>query len=315
MAPSASRVLITCRQMQNCFDAFRATFEAHALDVVMPAIVQQPSEDELIAIIGDFDGMIAGDDPLTARVLDHARRMRIISKWGVGTDGIDQEAARLAGIRVTNTPAVFGDEVADVALGYVVMLARQLHRIDQSVRSGGWLKHEGRSLAGTTLGIVGLGSIGQAVCRRALGFGMQVIAHDVTAAARQTAAELGIALVERDDLFRRSDTVVLCCPLTPDTRHLVDEHSLALMPRASYLVNVARGPLVDEAALAGALESGRLAAAALDVFEQEPLPQSSPLRAFEQCVFGSHNGSNTREGVLRASASAVENLIAGLRPA
>jgi D-3-phosphoglycerate dehydrogenase len=315
MSLGGGRVLITCRQMQNCYEEFRPDFEARALDVVLPAVVQQPSEDELIALIGDFDGMIAGDDPLTARVLEHARRMRIISKWGVGTNGIDQEAARLAGIRVTNTPAVFGDEVADVALGYVVMLVRQLHRMHESVKAGGWLKHEGRSLAGNTLGIAGLGSIGQAVARRAIGFGLEVVAHDVTDAARRAAARLGTVLVGRDELFHRSDVLVLCCPLTPQTRRLVDARSLARMPPGAYLVNVARGPLVDEPALVAALRSGHLAAAALDVFEEEPLPASSPLRAFDQCVFGSHNGSNTSEAVLRASALAVENLFAGLRRA
>jgi D-3-phosphoglycerate dehydrogenase len=313
MSPGRDRVLITCGQMQNCYEDFRPAFEERAIEVVLPPVVQLPSEDELIALIGGFHGMIAGDDPLTARVLEHARRMRIISKWGVGTDGIDREAARIAGIRVTNTPAVFGDEVADVALAYVVILARQLHRLHASITSGGWLKHEGRSLAGKTLGVAGFGSIGRAVCRRATGFGLQVIAHDVTDVARHTAAGLGIELVERGELFARSDFLVLCCPLTAETRHLVDERTLGLMEPASYVVNVARGPLVDEAALAGALASGQLAAAALDVFEQEPLPQSSPLRAFEQCVFGSHNGSNTREAVLRASALAVDNLFGGLR--
>ena len=312
MSPDRDRVLITCGQMQNCYDEFRPAFEERAIEVVLPPVVQRPSEDELIALIGGFDGMIAGDDPLSARVLEHARRMRIISKWGVGTDGIDREAARQAGIRVTNTPAVFGDEVADVALAYVVILARQLHRLHASIASGGWFKHEGRSLAGRTLGIAGFGSIGQAVGRRAAGFGLQVIAHDVTDVARHAAAGLGIELVERDELFARSDFLVLCCPLTAETRHLVNERTLGLMAPASYVVNVARGPLVDEAALAAALASGHVAAAALDVFEQEPLPQSSPLRAFEQCVFGSHNGSNTREAVLRASALAVDNLFAGL---
>lgn len=298
--------------MQGCYDEFRPEFEARALDVVMPPIVQQPTEGELVEIIGGFDGMIAGDDPLTARVIEAGHRLRIISKWGVGTDGIDLEAARLACIQVTNTPAVFGDEVADVALGYVVMLARQLHRMHESVKAGGWLKHEGRTLAGGTLGIAGFGSIGQAVCRRSQGFRLDVVAHDVTEAARVAACRLGVTLVDRDDLFRRSDILVLCCPLTPQTHHLVDARTLELMPPAAYLVNVARGALVDEAALAGSLRCGRIAAAALDVFEEEPLPASSPLRAFEQCVFGSHNGSNTREGVRRASARAVENLFAGL---
>jgi len=313
MSNDGQRALITCLQMQNCFDEFRSAFEERGVEAVLPTVIQQPSEDELIEMIEDFDGMIAGDDPLTARVLAHARRMRIISKWGVGTDGIDQDAARAAGIEVTNTPAVFGGEVADVALGYVVMLARLLHCLDASVRAGGWLKHEGRSIAQNTLGIVGFGSIGQAVARRAMGFDLRVVAHDLAQSAHQAATNLGVAMVDRDAVFARSDFLVLCCPLTAETHHLVNARSLARMPPDSYLVNVARGPLVDEVALAEALQSGRLAAAALDVFEEEPLPADSPLRAFEQCVFGTHNGSNTREAVLRASALAVENLFDGLR--
>ena len=159
--------------------------------------------------------MIAGDDPLTARVLEHAERMRIISKWGVGTDGIDSEAARERGIRVTNTPGVFGDEVADVALGYVVMLARQLHRIDASVKAGGWFKHEGRSLAGKTLGHRrvrqhrpgrrpardGLRHAGRRARRRRM-------------SRRAAADDWGSSSWTRDELFARSDVLVLCCPLT-----------------------------------------------------------------------------------------------------
>jgi D-3-phosphoglycerate dehydrogenase len=312
---SGERVLITCRQMQNCIDEFLPRLEEHQLELVLPEIVQQPHEEDLIEIIGDFDGMIAGDDPLSARVLGHAKRMRIISKWGVGIDGIDLDAARTLGIPVVNTPGVFGGEVADIALGYLIMLARQLHRIDASVKAGGWFKHEGRSLAGKVLGIAGFGSIGQAVAQRGLGFGMHVVAHDVADAASDVAADMGVEMLGRDELFQQSDFLVLCSPLTPETRHMVNERTLGLMQRGSYLVNVGRGPLVDEIALVQALESGQVVAAALDVFEEEPLPASSGLRRFDQCVFGSHNASNTREGVLRTSARAVENLLTGLRDA
>lgn len=309
---SDERVLITCRQMQNCIEEFRPRLDERRLDLVLPEIVQQPSEEDLIEIIGDFDGMIAGDDPLSARVLEHAKRMRIISKWGVGIDGIDLDAARSLGIPVVNTPGVFGGEVADIALGYVVMLARQLHRIDASVKAGGWFKHEGRSLADKVLGIAGFGSIGRAVGTRGKGFGMRVIAHDVADTARVVADEMGVEMLGRDELFQQSDFLVLCSPLTPETRHTVNERTLALMRHGSYLVNVGRGPLVEEISLVQALESGQVAAAALDVFEEEPLPAASGLRRFDQCVFGSHNASNTREGVLRTSARAVENLMNGL---
>lgn len=309
---SGERVLITCRQMQNCIDEFRSRLDERQLELVLPKVVQQPSEEDLIEIIDGFDGMIAGDDPLSARVLKHAKRMRIISKWGVGIDGIDLDAARALGIPVVNTPGVFGGEVADLALGYVIMLARQLHRIDASVKAGGWFKHEGRSLADRVLGIAGFGSIGQAVGARGKGFGMQVVAHDVADTASATAAKIGVEMLDRDELFRKSDFLVLCSPLKPETRHMVNESTLTLMRPESFLVNVGRGPLVDEAALIRALDSGHVAAAALDVFEEEPLPATSGLRRFEQCVFGSHNASNTREGVLRASARAVENLLEGL---
>jgi D-3-phosphoglycerate dehydrogenase / 2-oxoglutarate reductase len=306
------RVLITCRQMQNCFDSFASVFAEHGLDVTMPEVTQQLTEAELMATIGDFDGMIAGDDHLTERVLSYATRMRVISKWGIGLDGIDLDAARERGIEITNTPGVFGGEVADVALGYVVMLARQLRRLDASVRAGGWFKHEGRSLSAMTLGVVGFGDIGRSIARRAQGFDMAISAYDPLVSSRDVAASMGVRAIALDDLFSSSDVLVLSLPLTPDTQHLVDERRLGLMPPRGFLVNVARGRLVDEQALVAALSSGHLSAAALDVFEDEPLPASSKLRSFEQCVFGTHNASNTSEGVLRASERAVLNLLGGL---
>lgn len=305
-------MLITCRQMQNCIAMFRHRFDERSIEVDMPLIVQQPTEDELIAIIGLYDGMIAGDDPLTKRVLAHADRMRVISKWGVGVDGIDLDDARSRGIAVMNTPGVFGDDVADVAMGYVVMLARQLHRIHESVEEGGWLKHEGRVLSGSTLGIAGLGTIGRAISRRARGFGLKLIAHDVAPGAFDNPEASEVSPVSLDDLFRLSDFLVLSAPLTAETMHMVNSRTLGLMKRGSYLINVARGPLVDEHSLAAALQARQIAAAALDVFEEEPLPSDSRLREFTQCVFGTHNASNTTEGVLRASAQAVDNLFSVL---
>lgn len=306
-------VLITCRQMQNVLDEFRGRFTERGIAITTPAVTQHPTEDELIEIIGGFDGMIAGDDPLSARVLEHAKRMRIISKWGVGTDGIDREAADRLGIKVTNTPNVFGDEVADLAAGFLVMLARQLHRVDASVRDGGWLKVEGRSLNGLALGIVGFGDVGEAVARRGAGFGMTVRAHDVVDEAIERARQAGVEVTPLEEMLLVSDYVVLCCPLTPQTHHLLNRETLAAMKQGASVINVARGPVIDEPALVDALESGQIAAAALDVFEEEPLPGESPLRAFEQCIFGAHNGSNTHEAVLRASDRAVANLLEGLK--
>lgn len=298
--------------MQNCMDEFRPQFQAAGIEIAAPEVVQAPTEDQLKALLVGVDGMIAGDDPITADVLASAPQLKVISKWGVGTDGIDIETAEARGIRVTRTPNVFGDEVADVAIGYMVMLARQLHRIHASVVAGGWLKVEGASLSGKTLGVVGFGDIGRATARRGLSFGMEVLVSDV-ADVEAAAADLGVERVPFEGLLARSDVLILCCPLTPATHHLLNEQSLSRTKPGVYVINVARGPLIAEGALVAALETGRVEAAALDVFEEEPLAESSPLRRFEQCVFGTHNGSNTSEAVLRASATAVDNLLAGLQ--
>jgi len=306
------RVLVSCIQMQRELSDYADEFAKHDIDVVAPTVSQQLSEDELIGIMADIDGVIAGDDFFTANVFDNAPKLRILSKWGIGTDAIDKDAAASHGVKVTNTPGVFGDEVADVAIGYVLMLARGLHLIDRDVRAGGWLKIEGETLAGKTLAVVGLGSIGRAAAVRGAALGMTVVGHDPFPAAQQTAEQLGVEVVDLDEAFRRGDYLVLCLPMSPENHHLVDANRLALMKPTARLVNVARGPLVDEAAIVEALRSRSIAGAALDVFEVEPLPADSPLREFDNVILGSHNGSNTREGVRRTSRLAFDNLIAGL---
>lgn len=306
------RVLVTCPQMQRSMDRYMNEFALAGIQVDMPELVQQLSEDELIEIIGDYDGMIAGDDPVTARVLASAGKLRIISKWGVGIDNIDVAAAVQSGIKVTNTPGTFGGEVADVTVGYLIMLARQLHTTDRLVRAGTWPKIQGNSLAGKTLGVIGLGSIGYAVARRALAMDMYVHGHDVMDPACLRAADIGVQIREVEQIFARADYIALCCPLTEETRHIVNEKSIAAMKPAVSIINTARGPLIDEAALIEALRSGHVASAALDVFEVEPLPAESPLRNLDQVILGAHNSSNTLEGTLRVNRLAMKNLFEGL---
>jgi D-3-phosphoglycerate dehydrogenase len=298
--------------MQRTVDDWKGRFDALGIEVGMPAVVQQLSPTTLMELLPRYDGMIAGDDPVTAEVLESATRLRVVSKWGIGLDSIDLRAAERLGIRVTNTPDTFGDEVADVAIGYMVMLARQLHRIDWSVRAGRWEKPQGISLAGRTLGIVGLGSIGRAVARRGVALGMRVIGHEIFAPNADRAVELGVELVDLDRLIAESDLVSLHCPLTDQNRHMLDAARLSRMRPGAYLVNTARGPLIDEAALVDVLQSGRLGGAALDVFEEEPLPTASPLVVMENVILGSHNASNTREAVARVNELAIENVLKGM---
>ena len=306
-------VIISCVQLQRNFDQFRAPLDERGIQAILPPVVQALSEDELIDLVPGIAGIIAGDDELTGAVLERADRLRIISKWGVGTDGIDRNAADRLGIRVVNTPGVFSDEVADVAIGYLVMLARQLHLTDSGIRAGDWPKPEGVSLGGRTLGIIGLGDIGQAIAKRALAMRMRVIGTDVDPAKTEAARQIGIEVVEHSAVLRVSDVVSLNCPLTAATHHMIDASALAEMKPGAWLINTARGALVDETALVDAIGRGQIGAAALDVFEGEPLPASSPLRDFHKVILGSHNASNTSEAIRRTSMLAIDNLLLGLR--
>lgn len=306
------RVLITSPQLQRTIDDHRQKLAEHGIEAELPPVVQQLSEERLMELLPGADGIVVGDEPMSRTVLENADRLRVISKWGVGIDNIDLDAAREMGIQVTNTPGMFGDEVADVVIGYLVLLARQLNRIDSGVRRGEWPKPEGVSLADRTLGVIGLGHIGLAVGRRAVAMDMRVLGTDVREESGSAAREAGVEVVELAQLFRDADVVSLNCPLTPENRHMMNASSLATMKRGAWLINTARGGLVDESALVAALEDGQIGAAALDVFETEPLPDGSPLRQFDRVILGAHNASNTAEAVTRTSVAAIDNLIRGL---
>jgi D-3-phosphoglycerate dehydrogenase len=307
------RILISCRQMLNVYDEFAERLKSAGVEVDLAEFTgQQLSEQDLLAVIHQYDGMIAGDDELTRPVLLAASKLRVISRWGVGLDSVDLAAAAELGITVTNTPGVFDDEVADVTVAYLILLARQLHVIDAAVRAGSWPKIQGRSLAGSTLGVVGLGGIGRATCRRGHALGMIVIGSDPRPAAVEAAGRQGVEVVTFKELLRRSDAVALNCPLTAETRHMFDSAAFERIRPGLLLVNTARGPVVEEAALVQALLDGRVSGAALDVFETEPLPSDSRLRGLDNVILGAHNASNTREAVLRTSSASVDNLLAHL---
>lgn len=304
-------VLVTCRQMQAELPIHRARLEALGYEVLSPDLGgrQQFTAAELLGMSREIVGIIAGDDELSGEFFHGAApHLRSVVRWGIGVDSVDFDAAAETGVSVTNTPGVFGGEVADAAMAYLLALARGTASVDRAVRHGDWPKYEGISLEGATIGVIGLGSIGRQVVRRAAGFGSRILGYDPFPSSDLP----DISLVSLEEIAARSRFVVLCCPLTPDTHHLINAAFLGAMSRDAYLVNVARGPVVDEDALTEALRNGRIAGAALDVFEVEPLPAESPLRELPNVVLGAHNGSNTREGVARASAVAVDLLIEGL---
>jgi D-3-phosphoglycerate dehydrogenase len=296
-------------------EEFRPRLEAEGVEIITTDVRERLCEAELIPLVGTIDGAICGDDQFTARVLRAATRLKVISKWGTGIDSIDHEAAAQLGIRILNTPDAFTDPVADTTLGYVISFARQLHTMDRDVRRGLWVKPDTVSLRECTLGVVGVGHIGQAVVRRARAFGMRTLGVDPIPPPARFVAETGLELVSLRALLAEADFVSLHCDLNPTSFHLIGREELAHMRSTAYLINTARGAVIDEPALVSALGEGRIAGAALDVFEVEPLPADSPLRAFHHCLFAPHNSNSGRAARRRVHESTIANLLAALRAA
>ncbi len=307
------RIAITCLQLIRDLDDVRAATEEAGLEIRVPEVRGQHLEgDALVEAVEGCAGVVAGDDRFTAAVLARLPGLRVISKWGIGLDGIDLEAAAARGIAVTNTPGAFDDEVADVAMAYTIMLLRGLGAVHEGVRRGEWPKPAGRSARGLRMGIVGLGGIGRALARRAAAAGMETIGTDPAPRSRAAAEAAGTALAPLNALLSASDVVSLHCPLTPETRHLLNARRLAAMKPGAFVVNTGRGGLIDTTALAAALRSGRLAGAALDVLEEEPPGPSNPMLHAGNVILGSHNASNTLEASERVHRRALANLARAL---
>ncbi|GKS70052.1 D-3-phosphoglycerate dehydrogenase [Nitrosomonas sp. PY1] len=261
------------------------------------------SEDEIIELLhGEAIGLIAGIEPLTERVFQATPTLKVVSRCGAGLDSVDLNAAQKHGIAVLNTPEAPAQAVAELTMGLMLSLLRQINSIDQVVRKGEWPRLQGRLLAAQTVGIVGIGHIGRRVAKLCQAFEAKVIAHD----SFVTQVPQGIALVSLEELLSSADIITLHLPYTPQTHHLLDKKAFASLKPEAMIINAARGGLIDECALAEALNSGRVSAAALDTFEQEPY--TGELNNCNNIILTSHVGSLARESRQRMEIEAAENL-------
>lgn len=301
------RVLVTCPPMLGMRHQFLPIFDSYGVEAVCADVVQTMSEEELISVVPGFDGWIIGDDPATRKVFEAGKlgRLKAAVKWGVGVDNVDFSACADLGIPIANTPHMFGAEVADVAVGYVIALARETFFIDREIRKGGWPKNRGISLAGKTVGLVGYGDIGKNTASRLQALGMNVVVYDPGLVEAQGEAKIAVW----PELVHQCDFLLFTCSLNSKNRHMLNAQVLGVCKRGVRIVNVARGPLIDEKALCEALKSGQAHSAALDVFETEPLPMASYLRDHPLCILGSHNGSNTADAVERTNIIAIQKLM------
>jgi D-3-phosphoglycerate dehydrogenase len=306
-------ILFSSPYMLLTIDRFRPVLERHGLDLIIPEVHERLEEANLLKFAGQFDGALCGDDYFTARVLAAcAPRLKVISKWGTGVDSIDAAACERLGVKLFRTPNAFTLPVTDTVMGYILAFARRQPWMDRAMKAGEWKKNPGRALHECTLGVVGVGTIGKTVIRRAHAFGMDLLGNDIVEIDHVFIAETGVKMTSLDDLLFHSDFVSINCTLNPTSLHLINAHTLGLMRPHAILINTARGSIVDEPALVSALQAGTIAGAALDVFETEPLPAGSPLKQMDNVILAPHNANSSPSAWERVHWNTIKNLIEGL---
>ncbi len=273
------------------------------------------SEEEIVQAAHDADGMLVCYAEITRAVIEGLNNCRVISRYGIGVNNVDLQAAKEKGIRVTNVPDYCVDEVSDHALALLLGCARHIPQLDRSVRKGHWdYKNECPMfrLRGRTLGLLGLGKVARVLARKAQALGLTVTAHDPYV-NRNDAQALGVALLDFEELLAGADFVSVHVPLTPETRGLLGEREFACMKATAYVINTARGEVVDKQALYGALVDGGIAGAGLDVLPGERLDPTDPLLGLEQVILTPHCAFYSEESVRQLQSQAVDEVVRGLR--
>ncbi len=305
-----SKVLVTPRSFGSSDDSLKATLEAAVDEVIYNPVGRPMGADELVEIVADIDGWIAGLDHIDAEVIAAAPRLQVIARYGVGLDRVDLDAATRRGIIVTNTPSANAASVAELAIGLILALARQIPQADRATKQGDWPRIDGVGLRGKTVGLIGLGAIGSAAAQRLNGFGCKILATDPN--IPNDYAQDDVQLLALPDLLGKSDFVSLHVPALPSTVGMVDAAFLAKMKPGAFLVNTARGELINEQALYQALAKGYLRGAALDCLGQEPPRPENPLLELPQVIVTPHAGAHTDEAVDAMGRMALQACLAAL---
>lgn len=310
------KVLVTATSFGKTAPAVKAELEASVGKVIYNPNSRPLTSSELASMIGDTDGLIAGLDTINEEVIKAATNLKVIARYGVGYEKVDLAAATSKRIIVTNTPGANASSVAELTIGFMLALARDLINLDKSVRNGEWRRHEGMSIRGKTIGLVGLGAIGTEVAKRLFTFDCKLIGYDPYT-SQEHAKKLGVKLVDLQTLAGEADIISLHAPVNPNTTNMIDDGFLIGVKRGAILINTARGQLINEGALIRALETGQIAKVALDAFAEEPLKPGNSLLNFPQVLLTPHIGAHTDDAVSTMSRVALDcclSALKGLRP-
>lgn len=308
------KVLVTAPPILPHVHEYESIFKNANATIVTPDFIVEESlrERELNRLLVDIDGILCGDDFLTESVLKQANKLKVISKWGTGVDSIDLTAAQKLGIKVCRVTDVFAAPVADTVLAYILLFARQIPQKNKVIQQCDWHKVKSFALNELSLGVVGVGHIGQAVLERAAAFGMKLYGCDVNPVDHHFLEKYNIELLSLEDLLKCSDFVSLNCSLNQSTYKLMSKETLGYMKKTAYLINTARGRLVDEQALIQALHNQEIAGAALDVFEVEPLPHDSCLRNLDNVWLSPHNSNGSPAVFRKVDEVSIYNVLEAL---
>jgi len=294
-------------------ERFRPVFTHYGCELIIPQVHERLEASQILPYAGQFDGTLCGDDRYTPEVIRQCRpRLKVISKWGTGIDSIDQAAAAELGVKICRTTNAFTVPVSDSVMAYMLAFARRQPWMDREVKSGRWQKLPGRALSECVLGVIGVGNIGKEVLRKGRAFGMTLLGNDIVSIPREVTTTHQVEMVSLEELMKRADFISVNCDLNPTSHHIINSDTLALVKPTAVVINTARGPLVEEAALVKALQEGRLGGAALDVFEVEPLPEDSPLRGMDNVMLAPHNSNSSPTAWEQVHWNTILNLLDGL---
>ena len=291
--PMRHKVLISAPYMHREKEKIQHMLKNYAFDAEWIPVKERLEEHDLLTVIANYDGILCGDDRVTQKVIDAAIKLKVIVKWGTGIDSIDKDYAESKGIKVFRTPNAFTAPVAESTLAMMLNEVRGLARNDVIVKSGGWEKPQGYTLQEKIIGIIGFGDIGQAVAKRLVPFGPNVLVNDVKPLGDELLATLRVKSASKDEIYETCDFITLHADLNETSKHLLNAASFSKMEKKPYIINNARGPLINETDLIAALRSKQIAGVGIDVFEQEPLAIDSPLRSLDTVTASCHNTNSS----------------------